>query len=1226
MLSAQTWAANTKETVEQVTTPVTLTTDVDYIITSTTPFADEGLVNIENTEHAVLILQGLKPSKAKSLLASRIQINGQKAVDGTNCQLKMYNRGAIIMPYAKDLKPLTVYSEPNFQGESCNDFGLESTGGFMNTLSEEKLNNRIRSFKLKRGHMVTFSLKAEGRGYSRCFIAADEDLELANMPAILDQSISSYRVFRWYDAGKPQLAAAGGDTGACNALNVTSTYSWNAGTNMLPDVECVSHQIYSYYPSASACGAPQYTCHLKTSNEPRNSADDHPETLNDILNNWENLMRTGMRLCTPSSWDGSDYWNGTGFLKQFLDSIDARGWRCDVLDMHCYWAESNFGNLKNWVNAVHRPIWISEWCWGASWNTNGAFANGVTESQVRSALQRICNNLNGMDYVERYFYWNGERDPSRIYKNGQLTPAGQMYAQLDGGLAYNGKYDYVPRAPKQQDPTDLTVAFDRNTKTATLSWQEHNGEMNEYIHVDCRKTGSTTWETVAEVKGSEQTGLCTVSGIEAQLGWEFRIVEKDANGRERTTKIVMAASDNMQAGDAIEIEGETWYLGGNLMLNGSFEFGLNGWLNGQQESNVGQPWFQAIPMGGSNGGPYVQCYGNGTINSVEALRSPAIAIEPETNYYFSATVAGSDNSTSRLALSADGEALDSAVMRLMQSGEQWQSLFTTFNSGRFNSAILTLNRLGNKARFGNLMLCQLYKDKHAALSDAFLHEGKRAEMALDYLRTELRLALETALKASETNPDPATAEASYNELRKLTDDALKSQQLWPRLEQLAMQATKALDYQFQGREELAALAEETSMLLAIDGAVPSTDAIIKAYDKLKAAYDAYLPMTTLDDKVSSPSFATINGWQTKAGTYKEGEQQIGSDNGNRYWGALWQLPLEGNEQQTMAISQTIDNLDHGLYAVECLAATDHYCLSNQHAYISNGTDSVASPTLTHDFFDLPGMADSLRWQTLTSQPIYVADGSSITIGFEASKQGATDMAWREVGNDKSRGDHREGSWRATSFRLRFHPLFQPESTDEWGVACLPYAVTPTSGTTYYQIVALTSDYQKLCLSPLEQTEAGVPFIYHHPGGGKVMLPEYGEAVSKALEGPGNLRGYFKAVGRAPMGYYVLADGKWSKVTDSSNRPRMNYYTAIMRPLNDKQSEPFTMVDSWAGATMPIEGITDEEKTTGIDQLLPVEEESKTVYDMQGRRIEDLPMRKGLYIIIKNGKPIKNIIQ
>ena len=30
------------------------------------------------------------------------------------------------------------------------------------------------------------------------------------LPAIMDRSISSYRVFRWYDAGKPQLAAAGG--------------------------------------------------------------------------------------------------------------------------------------------------------------------------------------------------------------------------------------------------------------------------------------------------------------------------------------------------------------------------------------------------------------------------------------------------------------------------------------------------------------------------------------------------------------------------------------------------------------------------------------------------------------------------------------------------------------------------------------------------------------------------------------------------------------------------------------------------------------------------------------------------------------------------------------------------------------------------------------------------------------------------------------------------------
>ena len=39
-------AANKKTTVSKVSELVTLTEDVDYQITSTTPFTDEGLVNI----------------------------------------------------------------------------------------------------------------------------------------------------------------------------------------------------------------------------------------------------------------------------------------------------------------------------------------------------------------------------------------------------------------------------------------------------------------------------------------------------------------------------------------------------------------------------------------------------------------------------------------------------------------------------------------------------------------------------------------------------------------------------------------------------------------------------------------------------------------------------------------------------------------------------------------------------------------------------------------------------------------------------------------------------------------------------------------------------------------------------------------------------------------------------------------------------------------------------
>ena len=201
-------AANTITKVPQVSTEVTLSDDVDYVITNATPFAGEGKVNITNTEHAVLIIQSIRPSLViKNHLKDRVFINGEQAVNGENCQVKMYAHGAIIMPYAKDIKPLTVYSEPNFGGTAVNDFGLEHSGGFMNTLSEAKLNNQIRSFKLKRGYMVTFATGKSGWGYSRCFIADKEDLEFSELPAHLDGRISSYRVFQWYDAEKKGLAS-----------------------------------------------------------------------------------------------------------------------------------------------------------------------------------------------------------------------------------------------------------------------------------------------------------------------------------------------------------------------------------------------------------------------------------------------------------------------------------------------------------------------------------------------------------------------------------------------------------------------------------------------------------------------------------------------------------------------------------------------------------------------------------------------------------------------------------------------------------------------------------------------------------------------------------------------------------------------------------------------------------------------------------------------------------
>ncbi len=523
-------ADNTTQTVEQVTGAVTLDKDVDYHISSATPFTATGSINLTDTAHAVIIFDALKPSLALNQLAY-ISINGAQAVNGKNCQVKIYNRGAIIMPYGANFKPLTVYTGANFTGESCNDFNTNSSGGFMQTLTDAQFNNRIMSFRLKRGYMVTFSLKDGGRGYSRCFVADKADLEV-NLPALMQKRISSYRLFKWNDVSKAGLA---NNTGfeANDALNTQWCYSFGVGGDTGIDRECVPHHIYEDWPNAAACGSVNYTTsspNMKTNNEPRNTGDDHPQTLDQILDNWESLMRTGQRLCTPSSWDGS-----YSFNQQFLDSIDARGWRCDILDIHAYWATSSFYQLQSLHNNARRPIWVTEWCWGASWNKNGAFASNVTEEQNANNVMNICNLMNNWNYVERYAYWNSERDPSRLYKNDTLTECGRRYAAMQPGLAYNSSVaTYVPSNPRTYAPTDLALTFRPDKNTALLTWNEKNGELNDSMWIE-RKVGTgklaefEPYRTIA--LGDEAASYSFTDTVTTAGYYTYRVAIRTFDGR-----------------------------------------------------------------------------------------------------------------------------------------------------------------------------------------------------------------------------------------------------------------------------------------------------------------------------------------------------------------------------------------------------------------------------------------------------------------------------------------------------------------------------------------------------------------------------------------------------------------------------------------------------------------------------------------------------------------------
>lgn len=947
--------------VTQVTSTVTLSEDGDFIVNGDTPFSDEGVVNITNTDHAALILSKIKPSAGIKLLASHVQINGAKAVNNTNCQVKMYNRGCIILPYGNSTKPLTTYTEKNFGGDQCNSYGLGNSGGYMNTLTTAMLNNRIRSFKLKRGYMVTFSTRSEGRGYSRCFIAANSDLEISELPPVLDQKISSYRVFKWYDAGKKQLANYMDKT-ALNALNVQSSYDWGQGnSSFLPDYEWVPNHIYEDWPSSATIGGTSQSPHTKNNNEPRNSSDDHPQDLKTILDNWENMMRTGLRLCSPASWDGSDYDNATGFLAEFLDSIDARGWRCDIIDLHCYWPESKFNNIHNWSDKYKRPIWISEWCWGASWNKNGAFASGVTQAQVKTALQNICTKLNGYNYVERYYYWNNEADISKLYLNGKLTPAGEYYSSMTSPMAYNGKYDFVPTTPRQYGPSKFTVTV-QNTGKTRLSWRDSNGEYNQLMEVQM-KDATGRWVVLDTIQQKEAAANYTYDIDNADESIKYRLHLIDLNGVEYFT------SDELNVGDVVEVNGQQLYAGGNLLPNGDFDLGFTDWTNGQGNA-LAEPQFQVVGAGGYQDGAYLQAHLNGGMNTVSAVKK-VVDLTPGQNYILRLATINSGSNV-KMALSADGSALTKEVAKAT-NGSAWNLEKFVFNSENYSKGILSFYSLAAKAQIDAIELRPLFVTREEALAHDNVAQQLREQAEAAYEAQSTAVAdelsrMSTTLSAIESKPCPG-----YDTMKELLAQAQGAQ------------TTK---------EAKGFLSELQTML------------------------DTHLAFARSSKQPKYPSFASekSDGWETKVGTYTGGDQKATTKFGKTCWNAWWST---ASSTATMEIRQTVTSLPEGYYELECKATTEHFCISDQHGYLKCGDVEVVTPVLSHDWFDLP-VSDV--WETLTTTPVYVPANGSLTLGFKSSKNGVHTGWWHPFGNASGSKDNREGWWCATGFVLKYHAI------------------------------------------------------------------------------------------------------------------------------------------------------------------------------------------------------------
>ena len=493
-VSAFLFANNTQQTVTQVTEPVTIGEKVDYHISSATPFATTGSVEISSAQQSVVIFDNLLPSKAKAYLAN-VTIDGAKAVAGTNCQLRIYRAGCMILPYTEK-SPLTVCTQPNYKGTSENKYEVNTIYSLAN---DKEFNNSISSFKLKRGYMVCFATQSNGQGYNRVFIADHEDLEFASLPKVLDGRISFIRISKWNNVIKRGWAGYWSDA-TQEMLNTGWAYNWDASNhNGWTDREYVTQHHHEGWPGIADVGNNTGSANILGNNEPENSGDDreHLNSVDEVLANWPQMMATGRRLGSPAV--SGDY----NWLYKFIDSIDARGWRCDFIAVHAYW----YADKDSWKSQLEniskrcggRPIWITEMNYGANWtgwpgsDRTGSSANYAIEKQH---MAPILDYLNDASYIERFAFYNNVNECRYAIADGKLTPIGEYYSKLRPAMAYNSAKEFIPKAPRTEAPKDLTVTFVPKTFLCTLSWLNPTGEFADSMFVERKKGLKGDWERI----------------------------------------------------------------------------------------------------------------------------------------------------------------------------------------------------------------------------------------------------------------------------------------------------------------------------------------------------------------------------------------------------------------------------------------------------------------------------------------------------------------------------------------------------------------------------------------------------------------------------------------------------------------------------------------------------------------------------------------------------------
>ena len=495
-------------------------------ITDDTNPIPESVINLYS-EDAWLFFNHIKPSHVRDSLLSKIKVSNQDAELGTNIRAVIFINGTVIIPHAAGYKPLTVYTDSLYSGESLE---IRTKDYYLGPTTLSSMNDIISSFKLKRGYMATFAQDPSGGGFSKVYIAQDGDINIEKLPKELDDQVSFIRVMPWIWTNKKGYC--GDYMRSPDTLGCSWYYDWGSTTASTSNVEFVPMHWGGY---TSNINSRKDVTHTLGFNEP-----DHDDqanlTVDQAISKWPDLLRSGLRLGSPGPSDG-----GLNWLYNFIDRADALNYRVDFVAVHYYKGGWTVSQFYDWLKAIHertgRPLWITEWNNGANWTC----CDPTYEEQAQF-IEEALAMFDTTRFIERYSIYNWVEDTRAVivhpFTNPPvLTQAGVVYRDYQASMAYFDPGD-IPVAP-----TNL-VANAASSIQMDLSWTD-NADNEAGFKIE-RKTDTTSFNKIARL-GSDVTAYADknlLSGTE----YFYRITAYNAIGDSRYSNI---ASDTTTAGISI---------------------------------------------------------------------------------------------------------------------------------------------------------------------------------------------------------------------------------------------------------------------------------------------------------------------------------------------------------------------------------------------------------------------------------------------------------------------------------------------------------------------------------------------------------------------------------------------------------------------------------------------------------------------------------------------------